>query len=151
MWEPFKFFVGSWQGTGEGHPGKCLVERTYGFVLNGNYLLVRSRSTYPPQEKNPSGEVHEDWGFYSYMKARKTYAFRQFHMENFITTYELQSMTPDGDTIIFLSEAIENIPAGYRARESYIAVNPDEFIEVFELAAPGQDFTVYSETQLKRK
>jgi hypothetical protein len=53
-------------------------------------------------------------------------------------------------TIVFTSEAIENIPAGYRARETYLLHGPDEFEEVFEMAEPGKDFEVYSRTRLKR-
>jgi hypothetical protein len=50
-----------------------------------------------------------------------------------------------------LSEGIENIPTGWRARETYRIISNDEFIEVFELAAPGKDFEVYTENHLKRK
>jgi len=39
---------------------------------------------------------------------------------------------------VFTSEAIENIPAGWRARETYVVTGPDEFEEVFELAEPGK-------------
>ena len=37
-----------------------------------------------------------------------------------------------------MSEAIENIPAGWRAREIYTILNNDEFKERFELAEPGR-------------
>jgi hypothetical protein len=33
----------------------------------------------------------------------------------------------------FVMEAIKNIPPGWKARETYRIVGPDEFIEVFEL------------------
>jgi len=58
---------------------------------------------------------------------------------------------PDGKTIVFTSESIENIPAGYRARETYKILSPDEFIEVFETAEPGKEFEVYSEGHFKRR
>lgn len=51
---------------------------------------------------------------------------------------------------MFTSEAIENITPGWRARETYRFVGPDELVEVFELAEPGKDFTTYSETRLER-
>jgi hypothetical protein len=53
--------------------------------------------------------------------------------------------------LVFVTESIENIPAGWRARESYRILNNDEFVEVFELAAPGKDFEVYAENRFKRK
>ena len=55
VWEPLKYFVGSWEGSGDSK-----VEREYQFVLKGKYLQAKNESTYLPQEKNPKGEVHED-------------------------------------------------------------------------------------------
>lgn len=153
MWTPFNFFVGTWQGTGTGQPGTSQVERTYQFVLNDKFLQVRSKSTYPPQEQNPKGEVHQDWGFIGYDKARKTFVFRQFHVEGFVNQYVLDGeagIAPDGQTIRFITESIENIPPGWRAKEIYQILNSNEFTETFELAAPDQDFTVYSQSHLKR-
>ena len=57
----------------------------------------------------------------------------------------------DGKTIVFTTEGIENIPAGYRARETYKIIGADEFVEVFELAEPGKDFELYSESHHRRK
>ena len=74
---------------------------------------------------------------------------RQFHVESFVIQYVTASSS--GDAIVFTSESIENIPTGWRARETYKIVNPDEFVEVFELAAPGKEFEVYSEGRLRRK
>ena len=52
--------------------------------------------------------------------------------------------------VAFVSEALENIPAGYRARETYTILSPDEFIERFDIAEPGKDFELYSEARFKR-
>ena len=57
---------------------------------------------------------------------------------------------PDG-AVRFVSESIENIPAGFRARETYRFENPGTFVEVFEMAEPGKDFEVYSRTRFSRK
>jgi hypothetical protein len=61
------------------------------------------------------------------------------------------SISTDGKTIVFTSEGIENIPAGWRARETYKIIGPDEFTETFELAAPAKNFETYSEGRLTRK
>jgi hypothetical protein len=53
-------------------------------------------------------------------------------------------------TFVFTSEAIENIPAGWRARETYVIHGPDDFEEIFELAAAGKPFEEYSRARLKR-
>lgn len=61
-WTPMKFFAGEWKGTGEGEPGKGAYERSYQFVLGDKFIEVKNRSTYPPTDKDPKGEVHEDRG-----------------------------------------------------------------------------------------
>ena len=151
VWEPLKFFVGSWQGTGKGQPGVSRTEREYKFVLNGKFLHVQNRSVYEPQAKNPKGESHEDWGLMSFDKSKKQFVLRQFHGEGFVNHYLQTNSSTDGKSLVFTTEHIENIPAGWRARETYRIVSPDEFVEVFELAEPGKDFEVYTENRYARK
>ena len=150
-WEPLKFFVGKWEGTGKGKPGASKIEREYQFVLNNKYLNVQSRSVYDPQPNNPKGEIHEEWGMISFDKTLKQFVFRQFHVEGFVNQYVTTSISTDGKAIVFTSEGIENIPAGWRARETYKIIGPDEFTETFELAGLGKDFETYSEGRLTRK
>jgi len=151
VWTPLKFFVGKWVGTGNGQPGASKMEREYRMVLNDRFLQIQNHSVYDPQPKNPKGEIHDDWGMISYDKSRKQFVLRQFHVEGFVNQYVMTSASADGKTIVFTSEAIENIPAGFRARETYKIVNADEFVEVFELAEPGKDFEVYSESRHRRQ
>jgi hypothetical protein len=146
---PVNALVGKWVGTSEGQPGNGTVERTYEHAIGERFVRVRNRSTYPPQPKNPKGETHEDEGFIGFDNGRKLLTYRQFHIERFVVTY-VQDPNVKPGTIVFTSEAIENIPAGYRARETYLLHGPDEFEEVFEMAEPGKDFEVYSRTRLKR-
>ena len=141
--------LGKWAGTSEGQPGNGTVERDYERALGARFVRVRNRSTYPPQEKNPKGETHEDEGFFSFDRARKRLVLRQFHVEGFVNTY-VQDPEARPGTVSFTSEAIENIPAGWRARETYLFHGPDEFEEIFELSEAGKPFTVYSRARLKR-
>jgi hypothetical protein len=54
--------------------------------------------------------------------------------------------------MVFLSESIENIPPGWRARETYRILSENEFVETFELATPGKEkFALYSENHFKRQ
>jgi len=147
-WINMRFFIGSWEGTSTGEPGNGTVSRSYEFVLGNKFLHVRNKSTYPPQPQNTKGEVHDDWGMVSYDSARRKLVFRQFHGEGFVNQYVVQSQ--GSQEIIFVSEAIENTPRGYRARETYRILNPDEFVERFEVAEPGRDFEIYSETKFRR-
>ena len=51
--ERVSFFIGRWEGTSEGQPGKATVRREYTRVLNSRFIRVHNRSEYPPQDKNP--------------------------------------------------------------------------------------------------
>lgn len=141
--------VGKWQGTSEGQPGTGTLTREYRLVLRDRFIEETNRSVYPAQEKNPKGEVHEHRSFFSFDNARKTIVFRQFHGEGFVNQYVLEPTTKAG-VLVFVSEAIENIPKGYRARETYTFISENEFEEVFEIAEPGKDFALYSRARLKR-
>jgi hypothetical protein len=147
---PLARLVGEWSGTSDGQPGKGQVERRYERVLRSRFIQARNRSTYPPQEKNPKGETHEDLGFFSFDGARKRVVFRQFHVEGFVNQYVLDPSST-GDRLVFTSESIENIPAGFRARETYVFSGSDQFEEIFEIAEPGKDFEVYSRSHLTRR
>jgi len=150
IWMPFKVFVGKWAGDSDGQPGKGKYERSYEIIFNKKFIEVKNKSSYSPSQHNPKGEVHEDRGFISYDKARKTFVMRQFHIEGFVNQYKIESVSPDGKTIVFISESIENIPTGFRARETYQIVNENEFTETFEMAEPGKEFEVYSKAILRR-
>ncbi len=151
--DPFatvRFFVGHWQGTGVGEPGNSTVEREYQFILGGRFLQAKNVSRWAPRNNAPKGETHEDWGLMSYDTARKTIIFRQFHIEGFVSQYVMEPVR-DPKTLVFATEAIENIAPGWRARETYHILGTDEFEEVFELAAPGKEFELYSKSHLRRK
>lgn len=150
VWLPLSFMIGTWTGTSEGQPGSGKYERSYQFALNKKFIEVRNKSSYPPSKSHPDGEVHEDRGFISYDRGRKTFVLRQFHVEGFVNQFKTESISPDGKTIVFITESIENIPTGYRARETYKIVNQNEFTETFELSEPGKEFEVYSKAILKR-
>jgi hypothetical protein len=76
--------------------------------------------------------------------------FRQFHVEGFVNQCVLDPSTTV-DRLVFTSESIENIPAGFRARETYVFSGGDRLDEIFEIAEPGQDFEAYSRSRLTRR
>jgi hypothetical protein len=149
-WNPLRFFVGRWEGDVKGEPGSGKGQREYSFILNDRFIHIVHRSFYPPQEKNPKRENHEDIGFFSYDKSTKKFMLRQFHIEGFVNQFAAESISEDRRTIVFVSTAIENIAPGWRARETYRILNDNEFVETFALAEPNHDFNTYSETHFRR-
>jgi hypothetical protein len=150
-WAPLRFLAGEWEGKSQGRPGNGKASRKYRFVLNGRFLQVNNKSVYPPQAKNPPGETHEDIGFFSYDKIAKKLMLRQFHVEGFVNQFVLHSVSADGRMIVFVTTSIENIPPGWRARETYRVVGNHEFVETFDLAEPGKQFETYSEIHFRRR
>jgi len=148
--EPLAFMVGHWEGTSEGQPGSGTLQREYTRVLNSKFIREQNRTVYPPQDKNPKGEIHEHFSVISFDKSRRRAVLRQFHVEGFVNQYAAETPALEGRKIVFASEAIENIPPGFRARETYTVLGPDEFEELFELSEPGKPFELYSRARLKR-
>jgi len=150
VWKSFRFFIGRWEGQGEGQGGVSRGKQEWAFVLRDRFLSVRNEAVFDPQEKNPKGERHEDMGVISFDQTRKVYVFRQFHVEGFVNQYVSPGPEADGKTFIFVSEQIENIPSGYKARLTYRIVNENEFEQTFDLAEPGKEFACYSKGIMKR-
>lgn len=87
----------------------------------------------------------------SYDQIRKKYVLRQFSAPGFITQYVLDSLPADGKTFVFVSESMENIPPGWKARSTFKILNQKEFHQTFELAAPGKNYELVSESNVRRK
>jgi hypothetical protein len=150
-WLPVHRLVGSWIGKASGQAGEGTVVRRYAFVMNGRFIHETNITTYPPQEKNRKGEVHEHQSFISFDKARKTLVLRQFHVEGFVNTFR-QAAPVAGmpATVVFESESFENFSNTWKARETYEFISDDEFVETFELAPPGKPFSTYGRSHFKR-
>jgi hypothetical protein len=147
---PIRFMVGTWKGENTGEPGYGTSDRTYAFEYGERFMTTRNTAVYPPQPKNEKGETHRDMGVISYDKARRLLVFRQFHSDGFVNQYAQDTAAGSADTVVFVSEAIENIAPGWRAKESYRKTGPDTMVETFELTAPGKPFEIYSECRLTR-
>jgi hypothetical protein len=147
-WQPVSFLLGRWQGTVQGEAGTGTVTRSYELTLGGKFIEERNVSTYPAQDRNRKGEVHEHRGFISYDRRRQKLMLRQFHQESFVNVYSLTSNS--STLVVFDSESFENLDNSWKARETYEIYSNDEFVETFELAAPGKPYEVYSRTRLTR-
>ena len=148
-WSVIRFMAGEWEGESEGEPGTGTVKRNYHFVLNDKFLHEENVSTYPPQPKNEKGEIHHHQSFFSYDRARRVLVLRQFHQEGFVNQFVMAPVGVEG-SLVFESEALENVPKGWKARETYQVISNDEFVETFEIASTGP-YEVYSRSRFKRK
>jgi len=151
VWKEFRVFLGRWQGQGEGQGGVSKGQQEWALALRDRYIEVSNLTVFDPQEKNPKGERHEDRGFISYDQGRKAYVFRQFHVEGFVNQYVCSTPCPAGKVFTFVSESIENLPAGFKARLTYEVLSNNEFRQTFDLAEPGKDFTCYSQGVMKKR
>jgi len=151
IWSPFKPFIGYWSGTGTGEPGNGKYTRSYQYIFGNTFIEINNKSTYEPTTKYPKGEVHEDKGYISYDKKRKKIVLRQFHKEGFVNQFVLDSVSSDGATLVFITEVIENIPSGWRAKETYQLSGTNKLVETFELSEPGKEFMIYTKTELNKQ
>lgn len=149
-WEPLKFLIGKWEGSGTGKFGDSKIEREYEYLMGGTYIIGKNRSTYEEQEKNPEGEIHDHWDIISYNKVKAKYVFRQFHAEDIINTFILDSLNAAQGILEFESVWIENFIEGWKAKEVYKIINENEFIEIFYLASPGKEYSEYVRNTFKR-
>jgi hypothetical protein len=148
--EPVRFLAGKWEGTAEGEPGVGTVQRAYSFVLKDRYLHETNVSTYPAKEASKPEEIHEHWSMISYDRQRATLVLRQFHQEGFVNQYVMNKSASGPAKLVFDSERFENFDNSWKAKETYEILSSDEFIETFELAAPGKELQVYSKNKFKR-
>jgi len=150
-WAPVRFMLGKWQGEAQGDPGKGVVQRSYTFVLDNKFIEERNVSRYEAKSPGAEPEVHEHRSFISYDKARKTLMLRQFHEEGFVNLYALNAATSKPTRLVFESVSFENFSNEWQARETYEVISNDEFVEIFELKAPGKEFEVYSRNHFRRQ
>jgi hypothetical protein len=144
-----RVFEGKWEGQATASPATASA-RGVPIRTRGRFLSARNKSTYEPKTPSTKPEIHEDIGMFSYDRTLKKIVLRQFHAEGFVNEYTLDSLSSDGKRLDFVTVRIENIPPGWRAKESYQVISSDEIVETFYLAGPGKDFERYSETRLKR-
>jgi hypothetical protein len=150
VWTPIRFMLGEWKGTSHGEPGEGTVQRSYALVLGGKFIQEKNVSTYPPQERNKSGERHEHLSMFGFDKDRKLVTFRQFHQESFVVTYVMNVAVSTTTKVVFESEHLENVPSSWKARETYVVLSANEFVETFEIAEAGGKFETYSQNRFRR-
>lgn len=134
-----EYFMGNWKSETSGKAGKGIGNQSFTIEMNGKYISLKNETKFEPSEKHPEGEVHIDWGMLSFDSFRKKIVYRQFNIEGYVNQYVLDN-TKEG-IYVFETEAVENVPPGFKARITLKVVDKNTFKEGFELAAPGKDYS----------
>jgi len=127
------WLVGDWAGVGEGQPGTSASTRHGERIHNAHFIRVEGRSVYPRQDRNPSGEIHTSSDLWSFDRRRNLLVMRQFDSLGFVSTYVQDRAASIDGRLVLLSEHLENVPAGWRARYTYEHAGTDGYHELFEL------------------
>lgn len=149
--ERMGFILGEWSGTGKGFGNETsTIESSFQLVMDGQYIEVKNDSRFEPTEKNPEGEHHIDHGFISFDKTRGKIVLRQFYIEGFVNQYFLNDSLSNDSTLIFETEAIENLPKG-KARWTIKKVSEEECETIFDVSFTGGEYTCLGTNNLIKK
>lgn len=146
-WSAFRPLVGVWKGEGAGFGGPSDVTHRWSFVLDDQFLELRTRSA--ARRDDGPGEVHEDVGYLSRDKDRGTFVFRQFLSEGFVNTYDVSVETDGGARLLFGYREAESA-GGMRARMRLTFSGEDRYEMVLDLAAPGKEFAACQTMQMTK-
>jgi len=149
-WRVFQGLTGKWGGTGTGEWGDSKVDLNCQYILNSRFLELRTRTTYLGPQKSSAGAVLEELTIVSFDRDRNTFILRQFQGRGLVLHGVLDSISADGKTMQFTSEALENASPGWRATVTYRLISQHELVYSFEFAPPGKSFEPHSEFTLKR-
>ena len=69
------------------------------------------------------------------------YVMRESLVEGYVNQYVLEPIVPGSQKLVFVTEAIENMPPGWQARTTLEILSPDSFRESFDLAWPGNPWS----------
>ena len=141
--DKFDFLIGNWQGVESGVAGDGIGFRIYNYDLNKNYIVEKNQSSFPKSEKKPKGEVHRDFGVISYNSNNSSIIYRTFNVEGFTIIYVLDNAISSNDKFVFISREIENNPGNWKARTIIEKISETEFIEFFDIAMDGINFTPF--------
>ena len=145
-WANLRYLIGTWKIENP----KVTNTQHFSFLFNGQFIQMKTRAVFKPTAKKPKGEIHEEQGLFSYDSMSNKLVLRSFHSEGFVNTYHLTEISKDGNTLTFMSVAVENAPAGTRAKLIFQKINDRELIQKFLVAWPDKEYTCFSDNHLKK-
>jgi hypothetical protein len=145
-WKAWKFLLGEWEGGHEGDPGQGYGKFSFGFDLDENILVRKSRTVFPAT-KERAGYTHDDLLIiYTEFNGAKRAIY--FDNEEHTIHYEV-NISPDQKMITLESDPEPSAP---QFRFTYIKAGADTLDAKFEMAPPGRQgaFSVYLEGKSRR-
>lgn len=149
-WAPVRVLAGEWRGPVSGELGTGTVTRRYRFILSSEFLQERSMASFPPQPLHPDGAVVVHASFMAYDPLQKTLVFRLLREDQFNGTFVLSTSQSNATRLVFESVKLDNVPATWKARETFELTSPNEIVEIFEVAEGGKPLSVHSRIPFKR-
>jgi hypothetical protein len=146
-WAPLQFLVGTWEGVGSGAPGEGRGGCTFAFELDKNILVRRNWAEYAPKAGETKGVSHQDLMIVYAEPGDTRLKAIYFDMESHVIHYVLQPAAGP-DQAVFETEPGTKGP---RFRLSYMLEGDGRVLNVFSMAAPGQDFKEYTRGRLIKK
>lgn len=139
-WKPLVWLAGDWTATGGGGPGQGAGGFSFHQDLQGQVLVRKNYSEYPPANGKPAYR-HDDLTIVYH--ANDGFRADYFDNEGHAIRYSVAT-SADGNTVTFLSD--EAVP-GPRFRLTYRKLNETTLAGTFEIAPPDKpnDFSKYLE------
>jgi hypothetical protein len=149
-WTPFRFFIGRWQGRGEGNSGPFQDSADFQFVGGGRFVQVKHDLRGAPSAKNPQGDASQEFGFFSFTAARGIYELFQFRPDGSVSRYLCRKILDEGKTFIFVGVPEEGAAVGPKTKVTFKITGPQEFSLLIEVAAPDKDYEKAAAAVLKK-
>jgi len=99
---------------------------------------------------NPKGEVNSQLSNWSFDRARRVIAMRDFETLGFVGTYALDKAASAPDRWALVVESLENVPKSWKARYVVTPESDDEYQETLELDPDGKGFKSYVTNRLMK-
>ncbi|MCB0753415.1 MAG: hypothetical protein KDC52_18230 [Ignavibacteriae bacterium] len=141
--ENLDFLIGKWQGVETGVSGDGIGFRTYDYDMNEHYIIEKNQSTFAKTEKKPIGEVHRDFGVFSFNGNTSKIVYRSFNIEGFTNIFELDNDQSTETKFIFITREIENNPGNWKAKVTIEKISDNEFLESFDIAMDGENYVPF--------
>ena len=126
-----------------GEVGRLVVRR---LLLDGQFLMSKGTSLFPPRDPSFKGDYHRDVGFFSFDKENQRVVLRELMVEGFVVRSfcELEERR-----IVCVSQEVEN-GTGIESRTTLEIKDRFQFSETYELKFPGREMKVFFRTQWSR-